>query len=95
MDGNPEKERFTMMGNFGYGGMSWIGMLLGAIISIGILIGLVLLVVWAVRKTSGNNNLPVSQNLAGLPAKEIAQARYAKGEITRDEYQNILADLGK
>ncbi len=83
-----------MMGNL-YGGMGWIGMLLGAIISIGILVGLVLLVVWAVRKTSGNNNLPASQNLAGQSAKEIAQARYAKGEITRDEYQNILTDLGK
>lgn len=84
-----------MMGNIGYGGMGWIGMLLGGIISIGVLIGLVLLVVWAVRKTSGNNNLPVSQNLAGPSAKEIAQARYAKGDITRDEYQNILADIGK
>ena len=84
-----------MMGNFGYGWMGWIGMLLGGVISIGVLIGLVLLVVWAVRKTTGNNNLPVSQNLTGLQAKEIAQARYAKGEITRDEYQIILTDLGK
>lgn len=94
MDENPEKEEFIMMGNF-YGGMGWIGMLLGAILSIGVLIGLVLLIVWAVRKTSGNNNVPVSQNLAGQSAREIAQARYAKGEITRDEYQKILADLGK
>jgi putative membrane protein len=95
VDENPEKEWFTMMGNFGYGGIGWIGMLLGAIISIGVLIGLVLLVVWAVRKTSGNNNLPVSQNLAGQSARDIAQARYAKGEITRDEYQQLLSDLGK
>lgn len=93
MDENPEKEKLTMMGN--YFGMGWIGMLLGAIISIGVLIGLVLLIVWAVRKSSGNTNLPVSQNLAGQSARDIAQMRYARGEITRDEYQQILSDLGK
>jgi uncharacterized membrane protein len=30
---------------------------------------------------------------AGPTAKEIAQARYAKGEITREEFQQIIADL--
>ena len=95
MDENPEKEGSTMMGNFGFGGMGWIGMILGTIISIGVLFGLVLLVVWAVRKSSGNQNQPSSQNLASQSARDIAQARYAKGEITRDEYQQLLSDLGK
>ena len=84
-----------MMGNFGYGGFSWIGMILGAIVSIAVLIGLILLVVWAVRRPSGNPAQPVSQNLTGQSGRDIAQARYAKGEISRDEYQQILSDLGR
>ena len=55
--------------------------------SLGVIIGLVLLVVWAVRRMSGNNAQPGSQNLTGQSARDIAQARYAKGEINREEYQ--------
>ena len=84
-----------MMGNFGYGGMGWIGMILGLVITIAVIIGLVLLVVWAVRRMSGNNAHTGSQNLTGQSARDIAQARYAKGEITREEYQQILSDLGR
>ena len=43
-----------MMGYYGYGGMGWIGMILGLIITIGIIVGLIILVVWAVRRMSGN-----------------------------------------
>ena len=84
-----------MMGNFGYGGFGWIGMILGAIVSIAVLIGLILLVVWAVRRSSGISTQPVSQNPTGQSARDVAQARYAKGEISRDEYQQILSDLSR
>jgi putative membrane protein len=84
-----------MMGNFGYGGMGWIGMILGLVITIAVIIGLVLLVVWAVRRMSENSAQPGFQTASGQSAKEIAQARYAKGEISRDEYQQILSDLGR
>ena len=84
-----------MMGNFGYGNMGWIGMILGSIVSIALLIGLVLLVVWAVRRMSANSYQPGSQTSAGQPARDIAQARYAKGEISREEYQQILSDLSR
>jgi putative membrane protein len=83
------------MGHFGYGGFGWIGMLLGLVISIAMLVGLVLLVVWAVRRigsTSTNHSTPASGSLS---AKDIAQARYAKGEINREEYQQIISDLSK
>ena len=83
-----------MMGNFGYGGMSWIGMILGLIITIAVIVGLVFLIVWAVRRANSNPQ-PVSQVGSSQSAKDIAQARYAKGEITRDEYQQILSDLSK
>lgn len=84
-----------MMGNYGFGGMGWFGMGLIAVITIAVIIGLVLLVIWAVRRMSGTPNQPGSQNMAGQSAKEIAQMRFAKGEISRDEYQQILSDLGR
>jgi putative membrane protein len=50
-------------------------------------IGLVGLVLWAVRRTSSGR--------AGGPrtAKEVLQMRYARGEITREQYQQMEKDL--
>ena len=84
-----------MMGNFGYGGMGWIGMILGLVITIAVIVGLVLLVVWAVRRMGGNSTQTGPMNISGQSAKDIAQARYAKGEINREEYQQVLSDLGR
>jgi putative membrane protein len=84
-----------MMGNFGYGGMGGIGMILGLVITIAVIIGLVLLVVWAVRRMSGNSAQSGSLNMTGKSAKDIAQARYAKGEINREEYQQVLSDISR
>ncbi len=78
-----------------YGGMGWIGMILSLVITIAVIVGLVLLVVWAVRRTGGSSVQPGSQNLAGQSARDIAQARYARGEINREEYQQIISDLGR
>jgi putative membrane protein len=83
-----------MMGTYGYGGFGWIGMILNLIITVGVIVGVILLVVWLVRRFSGNSTSSILQTGSGQSAKEIAQARYARGEISRDEYQNILADLG-
>ena len=86
-----------MMGNYGcgFGGMGLVGMILGSIIVVGIIVGVILLIVWTVRKSNGTGNQSISQTIANHSAKDIAQARYAKGEINRDEYQRILADLEK
>jgi putative membrane protein len=44
--------------------------------------------VWAVKRfTSG------SVSSGSQTPREILQARYARGEITRDQYQQILQDL--
>lgn len=83
-----------MMGNYGYGGFGWIGMILGLVITIAVIVGLVILVMWAVRRTSGNTQSG-PQNITGQSTRDIAQARYAKGEISRDEYQQILSDVGR
>ena len=74
---------FGMMGGFG---------LIGLIISIAIIVGIVVLVVWAVKRfTSGTSN--VNQPAGSQSPREILQARYARGEITRDQYQQMLSDL--
>ena len=78
-----------------YGGFGWIGMILNLVVTIGVIVGLVLLVVWAVRRTSGSSSQAGSQNPSGPSARDIVQARYARGEISREEYQQILADLGR
>lgn len=82
-----------MMHGYGFGGMGLFGGWIGLIFNLAILVGIVILVVWAVKRftngsTSGNQ-FPGNQN-----PREILQARYARGEITRDQYQQILQDLG-
>ncbi len=84
-----------MMWNYGYHGFGGIGMIIGGLFSLALIVGFVLFVIWAVRKAGGNHNYPSDHNLPVQSAKDIAQMRYAKGEITRDEYQQILTDLNK
>jgi putative membrane protein len=78
-----------MMHGFGFGGMDLLGGWIGLILNLAILVGIVILVVWAVKHfTSG------SMSSGGQTPREIVQARYARGEITRDQYQQMLQDLG-
>jgi putative membrane protein len=60
----------------------------GLLFNLAIIIGIVILVVWAVKRfTSG------SVSAGSQTPREILQGRYARGEITRDQYQQILQDL--
>jgi putative membrane protein len=97
-----EKGWNRMMGQFGYYGMGWIGMILGFALEVAVIVGLVVLVIWAIRRISGNSGQASPTNTTGTTPpmstvgptpKDIAQTRYAKGEITREEYQQIIADL--
>ena len=77
-----------MMGMHGFGGMGLFGGWIGLLFNLAIIIGIVILVVWAVKRfTSG------SVSSGGQTPRDILQARYARGEITRDQYQQILLDL--
>jgi putative membrane protein len=81
-----------MMNGFGFGGMGLFGGLIGLIFNLAIAIGVVILIVWAVKRfTSGTTNW--NQLSGSQSPREILQARYARGEITRDQYQEILQDL--
>lgn len=54
-------------------------------------IGLILLTVWLVRSIlPGGDSKPSS-----LSAREILDTRYARGEVTRKEYEQIKKDIGK
>ncbi len=75
--------RFGLMGGFG---------LAGLILNLAILIGIIVLVVWAVRGFSaGSGNW--GQSSGGQSPRDILQMRYARGEITREQYQQMLKDL--
>ena len=75
-----------MMG--GFGGMGLFGGLIGLIFNLLILVGIVLLVVWAVKRFTSSNTSSGIQT-----PKEILQSRYARGEITREQYQQMLTDV--
>lgn len=90
-----------MMGGFGSccggwigggWGFGWLGILLNAFI----LIGVVALVVWLVRRLSAS--VPGSR-FSSTPApdqrspKELLAVRYASGEIDSDQYKRMLSDL--
>ena len=86
-----------MMGGYGFGGFGLIGMILNLVITVGLIVGIVLLVVWLVRRVGSQGGAFSAGQRTGQAAiapREILQARYARGEIKRDEYQQMLSDLG-
>ena len=82
-----------MMMGYWNGGFGWIGMVINLVISVTLIIGVVFLVIWIVKRLSNNNPGQMLNNTAPS-AVEIAKERYAKGEITREEYQKLVTDLG-
>ncbi len=71
---------FGMMGAFG---------LFGLLFNLLIIVGVVVLIVWAVQRFSVPGGGPSNPQ----SPREILQARYARGEITREQYLQMLDDL--
>jgi len=71
-----------MMGYGGYGiwSLVWIGFWALAVI------GLVLLIFWLYRRISGKT--------AGQTPLEILKARYAKGELTKKQFEEMKREIG-
>ncbi len=86
-----------MMGGFGYGGyggLGLIGLILNLVIAVGIIVAVVVLIVWLARRLgSGSGSSPYTDS-AVLKPRDILQVRYARGEISRDQYKEMLSDLG-
>ncbi len=80
-------------GNWGFvGGLSgwgWVGL----VFWVGLLAGLTLLAVRALRHAPVHA-LPAPYASAQPTAQEILQARYARGEITREQYEVLKRDIG-
>jgi uncharacterized membrane protein len=87
-------------GMMGYGG-NWLYDLLFFAFAVAILAGLVLLVIWAIRAISGGHGTgsagPTSPAQPGAGQDEacaIARKRFASGEITKEQYDEICKTLG-
>jgi uncharacterized membrane protein len=92
----------------GVSGLGLFGGLLNLVFSIGLLVALVLLGIWLWQKVSPAlrqaQDIALSPEMTAQPltrtrsvgsqsAREILQIRYARGELTREEYLAILQDL--
>jgi len=72
-----------------YSGMGW-WMIFGGIIFILFWAAVIFLVVWGIRRFSGGSSSGVQGNKSPL---DIAKERYAKGEITKEQFEQIKKDL--
>ena len=79
-----------MMMGYGFGGpLGWLGMGFGLIIHLAFVALIVMAVVWmfkAVFRDGQQANKPIK-------AVEILKERYARGEITNEEYQRMKKEL--
>ncbi|HLF25582.1 MAG TPA: hypothetical protein VJG32_04550 [Anaerolineae bacterium] len=86
-----------MMGGFGFEGFGTagsIGMILNWVITIGVIIAVILLIVWVVKRFSpSGQGTTTTSATAGAAPRDVLQIRYVRGEITREQYQQTLADL--
>ena len=65
-------------------------MFFGFIFIIPIIIGIVLLVIWFVRRSGFNFDFI---NKSATHSVEILKERYAKGELTKEQYESMKKDL--
>ncbi|MBU4294028.1 MAG: SHOCT domain-containing protein [Actinobacteria bacterium] len=72
----------------GFGGFGGIGMIFDFIFFVLIVIGAILLIVWLVRKTGYS-----VADKTSTRSLEILKERYAKGELTKEQYENMKKEL--
>jgi len=76
---------FDMMGNYGYGMVGYGGMFFGFLFWI-IIIALAYFLIKSLIEHNKTNG-------AGKSALDIAKERFAKGEITKEEFEEIKKSL--
>jgi putative membrane protein len=72
----------------GYG-MGWGWMIFGWLFMILFWVAVVLLVIWLIKQLKG----PRGPATAGETPLEILKTRYARGEITREQYKEMREEL--
>ena len=103
-----------MMYGYRYGttmmGRSWVGDVIMLILGLLVLVGIALLIIWAIRALTGGHTPMAGQPGAQHPGMQppappvapagheeavaIAKRRLASGEITPDQYAEIMKTLG-
>lgn len=77
----------------------WDGMMGGGMMGMGLLwmlllfVALVLLIVWLVRALGTRGSTPADDSSRTDGALDLARQRYARGEITQEEFERIRRDL--
>ena len=79
----------NMMGGF-FGGFGFIWMIFIFIFIAVIIVGIILLIVGLVKKANYSNKSPQGK---GNNSLEILKQRYAKGEITKKEFETMKKDI--
>ncbi len=80
-----------MMWGWGnWSGMGWGWMLIGGLLTVLFWVAVIWLIVWGIRRFSGGG--PMS-GPSGKSALDIAKERYARGEITKEQFEQIKKDL--
>ena len=72
-------------------GMGGLGMIIGGLFGLAVLVGVIFLVIWAVRKGTGSHGM--DSGVPGRTPLDIAKERYAKGEITKEQFEQIKKDI--
>jgi len=74
----------------GFGGLGMMG--IGFLFWLLIIAAIVVLVMWAVRRSSGRSPGVSSREPDAL---EIARRRYARGEISKEQFEQLKQDLSR
>ncbi len=81
-----------MDGNFGFGMMNGFGF--GGILSILFWIGIIALGVWMVGSLVSRTNSQPPSNLSSAESPlDILKKRYARGEMTKEQFEEMRRDL--
>ena len=90
-DGYANKGYGGMMGMMGSsfgGGSWWLFSVVGMLFWIALLIALILLIIWLYKKIIGKTTNEGS-------ALEVLKMRFAKGEITKKEFESMKKEIGR
>ena len=72
-------------------GLGWGGMIFGWLMMLLLWGSLIILIIWAARSITSRGGDQTKKLEPG--AREILDRRYAKGEISREEYKSMKEDL--
>lgn len=75
-----------MMGGWG---MGWFGMIFMLVFWVLVIVGLVFLIKWLIQTTSSGKTV----GHTGSKAIDILKERYARGEISKEEFETMKKDL--